>query len=938
MRPIRLSLEGFTSYRRRVEVDFSDLDLFAITGPTGAGKSSLVDAMAFALYGQAPRVGNRVRELISQGAERMWVQFEFESGGRRYRIARSTARHGHAEVQLEELEAEPDSWRPLADRRRDVNELVERIVGMDYEGFVRSVVLPQGRFQLFLVGGREERDRVLEELLGLDLYRAVMQRANDLAQRFQDQAADMARLLEAELAEATPERLRRLRQQVLALKAERARLSGLCQAAQSALELAQRLAQARARLAAAQERLARAERDGETARASLAEAEAQVERLEGEMARVRQEIEALPFSADEYARVQMALQRARDLAQARTRLAALHGELERATEELARARERLEAARREAEAAAERAREAQAARDRAQDTLAEARQRLTMVEQAARQLADAESKLAAARTELAEREQALRQARQMAETARREEEAARQEAQQAQERLERLRREHSAHELRRHLRPGDACPVCGQPVAAAPPAAEVAADLASAEEAARRCQARWQAAQESLRRAAAAEEAEARAVEMSRARLEQLVVERDQRAAAMQRELGVQLLREEAVDRARVALQDAEDGARRAQEAVEQALVGLEEAQRRLQAAQRDEARWQSQAESLARQIEDLAVQSEELEASLGEGWSQAGLEARLAELEEAKSQVEALRAKEQGLGRELRDWQERRSAARARAAALETEARLAREEADAARGDEESLAPALAAALHEQGWEDEAEALASRRDVAPLLSRRLQEQREALHEAERRLGALETEAERLERDLDRAARLREEAEKARRRASIARALGDILRSDRFQAFLRREALALLAQDGSRHLEELSRGRYSLAVQGDGFIVLDHWNGDEGRPAHTLSGGETFLASLSLALALAEGLPGLAHASRRTALESLFVDEGFSHLDGDTLDVVASALEVLGGAGERMVGVITHVPALAERMPARLRVVKSPDGSRVLKE
>ena len=68
MRPRRLWLENFTSYRGQVEVDFSDLDLFAITGPNGAGKSSLVEAMVYALYGRAPRVDREVGQLIAQGA------------------------------------------------------------------------------------------------------------------------------------------------------------------------------------------------------------------------------------------------------------------------------------------------------------------------------------------------------------------------------------------------------------------------------------------------------------------------------------------------------------------------------------------------------------------------------------------------------------------------------------------------------------------------------------------------------------------------------------------------------------------------------------------------------------------------------------------------------------------------------------------------------
>ena len=91
MRPHKLTLEGFTSFREKLELDFAGLDLFAITGPTGAGKSSLIDAIVFALYGQVPRVGDDYKQLISHGAERLSVMLEFGVGKERYRIARTAA-------------------------------------------------------------------------------------------------------------------------------------------------------------------------------------------------------------------------------------------------------------------------------------------------------------------------------------------------------------------------------------------------------------------------------------------------------------------------------------------------------------------------------------------------------------------------------------------------------------------------------------------------------------------------------------------------------------------------------------------------------------------------------------------------------------------------------------------------------------------------------
>ena len=99
-------MRGLTTYDRQVEVDFTGLDLFAITGPTGAGKSTLVDAITYALFGQAPRIGRSIRELISQGEERLKVSLEFVVKGDSYRIFRESSRKSQRPPQLERLDKE----------------------------------------------------------------------------------------------------------------------------------------------------------------------------------------------------------------------------------------------------------------------------------------------------------------------------------------------------------------------------------------------------------------------------------------------------------------------------------------------------------------------------------------------------------------------------------------------------------------------------------------------------------------------------------------------------------------------------------------------------------------------------------------------------------------------------------------------------------------
>ena len=187
--------------------------------------------------------------------------------------------------------------------------------------------------------------------------------------------------------------------------------------------------------------------------------------------------------------------------------------------------------------------------------------------------------------------------------------------------------------------------------------------------------------------------------------------------------------------------------------------------------------------------------------------------------------------------------------------------------------------------------------------------------------------------AEDLEAKIQRRAELEAEIEALRERGGRFKQLALELRQDRIVAFLQEEALATLAAAGSVHLEELSSGRYRLEVADDEFFVVDTWNGEDRRSVKTLSGGESFLASLGLALALSEQVPSLA-TNARSRVTSLFLDEGFGTLDEETLQVVIGAVEVIGG-DDRMVGVVTHVAELAERLPARIVVEKSPRGSRI---
>ncbi len=164
----------------------------------------------------------------------------------------------------------------------------------------------------------------------------------------------------------------------------------------------------------------------------------------------------------------------------------------------------------------------------------------------------------------------------------------------------------------------------------------------------------------------------------------------------------------------------------------------------------------------------------------------------------------------------------------------------------------------------------------------------------------------------------------------------VARLLGDLLRSDRFPRWLVTAAVDVLVADASAKLAGLSDGQFDLTHEDGEFYVIDHTDADSRRSVRTLSGGETFQASLALALALSSQMSALA-AAGAARLDSIFLDEGFGTLDPETLEVVATTLETLA-QGQRMVGVITHVAALAERVPVRFVVSRDARTSSVTRE
>ncbi len=779
MRPLKLEVEGFTAFKEHLDLDLTSLDLFAITGPTGAGKSSLIDAICYALYGRVPRVASEIKECISLGLNRMYVSLEFLAGQTTYRVFREAKRQGQPNVRLERcLDGE---WQALAQGATEVTRRLEAVVGLNYDAFTRSVLLPQGQFQEFLSGSPDKRRDVLQSLLRLDVYKRMQAGANEMASAYKQKAEGIERELNEYLSEATPDNLAKQIENHHLARSENESLTGQIDRWRDAVDQAKAYATLLDAFRKARDERQQTAADLESANAVLAEGDGELRGLADNLEKVEATLALNAYDDELFAALSAASTIAATLETARKRLL-------------------------EAESQAE---AAGAALDSATATAR-----------------TASATLGGANSELEEMERQHNQAL----------------------------HGNMAAAVQAGLRPGDPCPVCGGKAGRLP--AIDAADLDGAKrgwEAARQRQSRAQHDLSTAEATRSAAEATGKAVV--------------ERLAQYQSQAGGEESRLDAVMPADTP---------RTVEAIQTLLHGQKTArEERL---------------TFTRRHEEV----------------KAALNASHTRFSEAREKVGGLQM--------LLDTQDERLKA-ATAATSEAHA-------------------ALKTLAEEQHLDAVAQALASRTDAVTAAQGTLLELSARKEAVQKEIGRLDAIIDKLKDDIDKAEQLRKVLIEVRAGQDVAGDLSQMLMANRFQAFMQSEALHVLAAQGSDRLERLSSGRYRLDISTNGqdFEAIDQWNADDKRSVRTLSGGETFLASMALALALAESLPGLAPDSR-VALDAIFLDEGFGSLDPEALDRASEALDSLRD-GTRMVCVVTHLPELAQRMPARIVVEKSEAGSR----
>ncbi|WCK56220.1 AAA family ATPase [Aneurinibacillus sp. Ricciae_BoGa-3] len=224
MRPILLKVKGLHSFREEQEVDFENLcggGVFGIFGPTGSGKSSLLDAMTLALYGKVERASNNTQGIMNHAEDQLSVSFTFElgnaAGTKRYRVERRYKRTDEIKLKIAtcrfvEIDGEE---KVLADKDRDVTQHVQDILGLTVDDFTRAVVLPQGKFAEFLSLKGSERRQMLQRLFHLEKYGDIL---NTRLRKRTDTAKSRVNELTAEqqgLGEASVETIAQAKERVV---------------------------------------------------------------------------------------------------------------------------------------------------------------------------------------------------------------------------------------------------------------------------------------------------------------------------------------------------------------------------------------------------------------------------------------------------------------------------------------------------------------------------------------------------------------------------------------------------------------------------------------------------------------------------------------------------------------------------------------------------
>jgi exonuclease SbcC len=933
MRLLAVRLQNLNSLSGAHEVRFDEgalsaAGVFLITGPTGAGKSTLLDAMTLALYGRAARYGNdKADEMMSRHTAECLAEVDFETRGEKLRATwRLRRARSKADGKLQPVErrlANAVTGEILAEKSAEMDRLIEERTGLDAQRFLRSVLLAQGQFAAFLKAKPNERAELLEKITGTEIYTELSKLAFE-TYKAKDEHVQRLKAALGAVSVLDDEARQRLETSFAEAQTSAARLQQESQDATQQLhaqrehativaeitKLGEGVKQLQSSQSAAVAEVSKAKGIAEEAKTLRTKREpvweqaaglaAQSEQLEKQLAESRTTYQTWAKEQKEAAAKREAAEK--NLAGHQEATQALEAWLKQhaADAELAEQLPKLRVAVREWRAAHEK--------------LAEGRKRHSEVETLKKRLNESEAQTAVLTKKAAE---GLAKA-----------EKDREEQKRLVEKIEVQREIVRKSELiagfdehRHDLKAGEPCPLCG---AKEHPFASGEANFESQLQAARKLlvglEKQHEQAQQALTvldREVAKIEAELSAEKMRAAEvrkaLEEIQVpdvaalEAEERAKRVSGVATSRRLSEEGLGDASSPLQ------------MEHALDALEKCSATFTKKQQKAAQQRSARQKLEGDLQlanaDEVAKTKRLDELKAEGVSLRtkadALKAQLHELLGGKTLAEDRQMHEGRVSsteKALRESETKQNTLQNQLAA--SLAKLEQLETRRKPFEGQSVLSMAALSELEATTKQLAEAFASKRTELGSLEQQLKND----DDARKRREAGGTELQAAEAQALRWGRLKELIGSA-----------DGAKFSRFAQSLTLRQLIGLANE---HLKVLAERYRLMAAEGDelDLRIVDLYQANVDRPMESLSGGESFLASLALALGLSE------LASRHHPIDSLFIDEGFGTLDSETLEVALSALENLR-AGGKTIGLISHVDLLKERLTTQVRVICGAGGT-----
>ena len=294
MRPQKLNLKNFMPFRvtgdQVHEVDFSQLDLFSITGPMASGKSALIDAMVWCLYGRTARYGTDSKGVISTGEQTCEVALDFTLGTRWFQAVRRTGKITDSGLS----EREGEEWIQDASGSARLTKRVEELLGLDFDSFTKTVILPQGRYAEFLTSEPSKRRELLAKILELGVYSRVADQAKLVAGQAKTRAETLRETL-AQYAGLSQEHIALQKEELSKLSQRIEQVSQQEERLRSAAQHVDHIAGLRSRVTELQIEVQSRTQEKELAQKKADEATAQVASLTNELAKIGREREALGY-------------------------------------------------------------------------------------------------------------------------------------------------------------------------------------------------------------------------------------------------------------------------------------------------------------------------------------------------------------------------------------------------------------------------------------------------------------------------------------------------------------------------------------------------------------------------------------------------------------------------------------------------------------------